>query len=370
MPRANGDIKLHIPATMLVDSFSRHCNPQPTMFSKFQRNISDIVLRNADRQRQLAVWQRDPLQFDPNVEYEGPELGLHPMFETGADEETLRWLASRAYSHQAHKQLPIDLCHEAMALYHGAWLRNDDVLTHAFLATARRLYDRAEWRTLERGTCLVMPHLEPLEGYDEHELGWPSSMVQGWMLSIFMRAHQLVPDAGWLDAARLALRIFDVDVAKGGLRHEPEPGWVVFEMYPIAGQCRQVLNGFLSSLFGLHEMARAAQDANALRLFEQGLATLLHPEFLPSYDTGHISLYDLASPRTATPSCVFYTWVHARQLAALSLITGEPNLMEWALRFRQYGRDARHRMRSNLECSVYRVMHLPHYLGRAINPQP
>ncbi|HET7504073.1 MAG TPA: D-glucuronyl C5-epimerase family protein [Kofleriaceae bacterium] len=84
---------------------------------------------------------------------------------------------------------------------------------------------------------------------------------------------------------------------------------------------------------------------------------------LSTYDTGHTSLYDQRAGSRVTPSCVFYTWVHARQLAAFARITGRPQLLAWARRWRGYTQGAEHRAVTALECLGYRARSLPRYIG-------
>src|SRR5207244_416379 len=149
-----------------------------------------------------------------------------------------------------------------------------------------------------------------------------------------------------------------VPVDRGGVRDVERNGRVFYEKYAFPGQTRHVLNGFMSSLLGLWDIARATGDEDAYRAFIEGVGSL-DDTVLGTYDNGHTSLYDQHGDRRAKPSCVFYTWVHARQLAALARITGEPRLDRWAARWRGYVHGTYHRAHATLEVLDYRVRSLP-----------
>jgi len=122
----------------------------------------------------------------------------------------------------------------------------------------------------------------------------------------------------------------------------------------------------MSSLFGLHDLARAADDGVARSLFEIGLETISDDRTLHAFDNGYSTLYDLGGSRRATPAGVFYTWVHARQLAGLSRITGSAKLMQWAERWRDYVFLRRYTLRSSADCAYFRARRLPLYVWRTL----
>ena len=130
-----------------------------------------------------------------------------------------------------------------------------------------------------------------------------------------------------------------------------------------------MLNGFLSSLFGLHDLARATGDERARSLFEQGIATLSDERTVRLYDNGYSTLYDLGGGRRTTPAGRFYTWVHARQLAGLSRITGSQELWRWAERWRDYVFKKRYRVQSRADTVRFRAARIPRYVKRTLGPR-
>lgn len=326
----------------------------------------DALFRFQRWRRQYRLMARDPLALDPRIDPRAPDLGFAHVYVADRG-ETARWLTSASYAGEAAKQDPIDLCHLATDHFHSFLERGDPAAKDRFLATARTLLDLGRWDTLDGRACFVMPHEEQIEGYERHATPWVNAMVQGWLGAVFMRAHQLLGEghgeARYREAAIRAVGPCFVPVERGGVRDRERTGRVFYEKYALRGQTRHVLNGFMSALLGLWDVARSTGDEDAHRAFAEGVATL-DDTVLGTYDNGHTSLYDQHPDRRATPACVFYTWTHARQLAALARITGEDRLASWAARWRVYNRDPGHRAATAIECLGYRARSLPRYLGK------
>ena len=206
-----------------------------------------------------------------------------------------------------------------------------------------------------------MPHFDQVEGYARHETPWPNAMVQGWLGAVLARAHQLTGEARFARAAKLTIAPCFVAVTRGGVRDREKSGALFYEKYALPGQTRHVLNGFLAALLGFWDVARATGDEAAHEAFAAGVATL-SDRVLATYDTGYASVYDQTYVGgRVTPSCAFYTWVHARQLSALARITDDPRLLAWAMRWRDYKEKQLHRLRTAIACWGYRVRNLPRY---------
>ena len=94
-------------------------------------------------------------------------------------------------------------------------------------------------------------------------------------------------DPAYLDVARRALAIFDLD-APAGVRVRTAVG-AHYLLYSFAPGYR-VLNGFLQSITGLYDLADLAGNARARRLFDAGDREARLE--VPGYDTGAWSMYD------------------------------------------------------------------------------
>jgi hypothetical protein len=313
-------------------------------------------------QRQHRLISGDPLALEPRLDPRSRELTFTHVYVADNTGETARWLNSAAYADEAAKQDPIDLCHLASDRFHAYLETGDAAARDGFAETARHLLELGRTVTLGGRRCFVVPHFDQVDGYAPHATPWVNAMVQGWVGAVFVRAHQVTGDPRYRAAAIDAVGPCFVPVDVGGVRDTERTGRVFYEKYALPGQTRHVLNGFMSSLLGLWDVARATGDADAHRAFDDGVATL-DDTVLASYDNGHTSLYDQHPDRRATPSCVFYTWVHARQLAALARITGQHRLATWAVRWRDYVHGPGHRAFTTLEVLGYRARNLPRYLS-------
>ena len=324
--------------------------------------VSDALFRIARWRRQLRQIAGDPLALEPRVQPHAEQLGFVHVYVAEEIGETARWLSSPAYAREAAKHDPIDTCHLAIDHFHAFLETADPAAREDFVAISRGLLEAG--RTVELGgrTCFVIPHFDQVEGYARHATPWINAMVQGWVGAVLARAHQVTGEDGFAEAARRAVGPCFVPLANGGVRDLEQNGRVFYEKYALPGQTRHVLNGFMSSLLGIWDVARATGDRDARVAFEEGVASL-DDQVLGTYDNGHTSLYEQRGDLRATPSCVFYTWVHARQLASLARITDQPRLLSWAERWRGYSHGTEHRARTALECLGYRARNLPRYLG-------
>jgi hypothetical protein len=119
---------------------------------------------------------------------------------------------------------------------------------------------------------------------------WISGLAQGTAIQALTRGSQLLNEPKYLAVARRALGAFErtppigvrVRSTSGTGRH--------YLIYSFSSGLR-VLNGFLQSLVGLHDLADATGDKRARRLFRDGDRAARRE--IRRYDTGAWSLYSL-----------------------------------------------------------------------------
>jgi len=330
--------------------------------SSARDRLSSALFRVARWRRQQRLMAGDPLALEPYIEPHNPELGFVHLYVAGNTGETARWLGSPIYAGEAAKQDPIDLCHLAIDRFHAFLETGDAAARQEFLAMSRRLLKRGHMAELAGRRCFVVPQFSHIEGYAAHATPWLSASAQGWVGAVLVRAFQLTGESAFVEAARAAMQPFLIEVEHGGVRDRERDGRVFYEQFALPGQTRHVLSGFLSALLGIWDVVRATGDADARRAFEDGVAGL-DDHVLASFDNGHVSLYAQGPNTRVTPSCVFYTWVHVRQLASLARITRQQRLFTWAERWRAYTQGAEHRALTAFECLSFRARSLPRYLG-------
>ena len=154
---------------------------------------------------------------------------------------------------------------------------------------------------------------------------WISCMAQGLAISALVRAFRLLGEGTDLALARAATVPFTVNIAEGGVR-DPLPTGAVYEEYAALPVTR-VLDGFLFSLLGLHDLATETGDDVIRSLFDGGVAGLAAE--MPRWDAGTWSWYGrrlyLAPPA--------YHAINRALLTAVATVAGHRELHDVAGRW-------------------------------------
>lgn len=101
---------------------------------------------------------------------------------------------------------------------------------------------------------------------------WISAMAQGLAISLLIRASSINNDEECLKIANKAIKVFEVDIKDGGVRHT-ENGYILYEEYP-AYPLAHVLDGFIFALLGLYDLWRATGENHIKELFDNGIKGL------------------------------------------------------------------------------------------------
>jgi len=160
---------------------------------------------------------------------------------------------------------------------------------------------------------------------------YPSAMIQGVAISCLVRGHLLAEKAEYLDTATGALRPFHIDVSEGGVTSH-ESGQPFYEEYP-SETCHHVLNGFWYAMWGLHDLVRLNDNAEAKKLYDNGLNTIV--DWLPRFDTGYWSLYHV-SEGLPNPATIHYHRLHLDQLEVMQTLSGHELFTQFRTRWQGY----------------------------------
>jgi len=172
-----------------------------------------------------------------------------------------------------------------------------------------------------------MPHTFPLEA------PWYSSLAQGEAGSLLVRAAQVLGRGELFDLADLVVEpLLGTEPPLVSLTAEGP----VLEEYPTDPPAH-VLNGWITSLFGLYDVAHAPRDATAParkagEAFEAGTATLAARLHLYRTPFGW-SRYDLYPHPLVHAASPFYHRLHVEQLRALNDLAPDPRLAATAERW-------------------------------------
>lgn len=110
------------------------------------------------------------------------------------------------------------------------------------------------------------------EGTSLLKAPWKSAMSQGLAISLLTRIGKLCKRQDCFKLAQRALKIFRVNIKKGGVKTEFNGG-CYFEEYPVYPNT-YVLDGFCFSLLGLYDLWRYTKDAEAKEMFDRGVCCL------------------------------------------------------------------------------------------------
>ncbi len=222
--------------------------------------------------------------------------------------------------------LPVTVTQMALGHY-------DCFLEDGDLERQRTIARCADWLIEAHGPC---PGKQDgwSYGFDHGRLGikapFISAMGQGQGISLLVRAHKLIGDDRYLDAARVALQPFFHSVEDGGVIAHLPGGGVTLEEYP-SRPYSHILNGFIFALWGVHDFAIHTGDDRAAELAERAVDTLA--DMMPRYDVGYWSRYGLfphPRPNVASP---FYHELHIAQLRGLKEIYPRDVFTEFADRW-------------------------------------
>jgi hypothetical protein len=162
---------------------------------------------------------------------------------------------------------------------------------------------------------------------------WISAMGQGQAISVLLRAHQMVGNGRYLSAAQSAVKAFDYVIEEGGVKTVEKDGSVFYEEYP-SRRYSHVLNGFIFSLWGLYDYFHYSRESSVKALFDKGVETL--EKYLPRYDLGYWTRYDLYPARIKLISSFFYHQLHIDQLDIMHQITGKVFFQQMSDRWKRY----------------------------------
>ena len=154
---------------------------------------------------------------------------------------------------------------------------------------------------------------------------WPSALAQGVGISVLTRAHLVTGDDRYKTTALKALKPFQMSIKEGGIATK-FPHGVAFEEYPTS-KPKQVLNGMISSLWGLYDLHYYYNSEVAKKLFDSGIEFLENN--LESYNASFWTRYSLAEPKLSNRYVLVSPWyqkLHAVQLKSLCDITNSKEI--------------------------------------------
>ncbi len=113
---------------------------------------------------------------------------------------------------------------------------------------------------------------------------WISALGQGRMLSVLSRAYKITEQQIYLDLAIKTMTTFMNPYDNNGVQVSFPNGEIAFAEYPSL-KPKIVLNGFITSIVGIYDLAEIGSYFTARNLFEKAISSLEHN--LYRYDLGY-----------------------------------------------------------------------------------
>lgn len=172
--------------------------------------------------------------------------------------------------------------------------------------------------------------------------GWISGIGQSHIAAVLYRAYLLTGEDEFREISEKAMRVYLVPMADGGVVTEDETGFWIQEIPNPKGIAHSVLNGHITAIFGVMDMAELTGDERYGDIVEKGIDAVRGQ--IRNFDAGTTSWYELRGtpehPRKLAP-VKGYNAFHVGQLRRLYKIDGDPVFKEMADRFASYVKAAK-----------------------------
>ena len=200
----------------------------------------------------------------------------------------------------------------------------------------------------------VWKHHFDWEYRDTLRAGWYSALSQGQGLSLLCRAHAASGDERYLEAARAAFGAMTVATDEGGVlvRDGSDGAWLE---EAVVDPPTHILNGFLWAIWGVRDYAVASHARAAWALLRACDRTLRRN--LPAFDCGFWSLYEQSGTRLPMLASPFYHRLHVNQLTITARLLDQPELADWAERWRGYANNGWCRKRAVVQKAFFKALY-------------
>ncbi|MBZ5665707.1 MAG: D-glucuronyl C5-epimerase family protein [Acidobacteriia bacterium] len=199
--------------------------------------------------------------------------------------------------------------------------RGDEANLKAFLKQVSWLEENAVLRS--DGAVVWPMNFDYPNGAVVLKAPWISAYTQGLAISALVRAWRLTRRPELLKLLRRSADVFGLDVKDSGVRVSLD-GHTLYTEIP-GGPVPGILDGFMTSLIGLHDLYAETKDPIVGRLFEEGIAGLKYA--LPRWDYGRKWSWYGCRAYLSPPA---YHNLNCLLLDVLARLSEQPLLAEYA----------------------------------------
>ncbi len=251
-----------------------------------------------------------------------------------------RGLSPEGYFTDAKRYHPLTAATGGILAYERFVQTGDSSWFRLMRDQARYFLDTARVDTAFGGRGLGVAYDWP---FGNHKAPWYSGMSQGVAMSLLLRYEHLTRDPAVAPVLQRLAYFMVQPEAQGGTMATTQEGGTWIEEYPLSGEHRHVLNGFINALIGLIEYgARFPGDTLVCGTRDRCLATLRNS--FPHFDRVEWSAYD----RSSSGLTAGYMQYQILQLKHLFALTGDTLLRDQMLLWTVYAAN-----KPNKEKSAY-----------------
>lgn len=173
---------------------------------------------------------------------------------------------------------------------------------------------------------------------------WISGLAQGQAVSLLLRSYDYFKEDKFLDSANKGLMLMLSPENDGGCLSETEFGkWI--EEHPNCAEGKQILNGFIWSLWSVLDYYLITKDQKYYDLFLEFFDTVV--KCIHVYDIGFWTIYQKASNGKIPMVCsTYYQKLHNLQLDITLSMVYDENLAIYRNRWESYLKNSWYRMLS------------------------
>ena len=180
-----------------------------------------------------------------------------------------------------------------------------------------------------------------------------SAMTQGMGISTLTRAYQLTNNEKYLSIAKKAINVFSKNVPAGGVLRKITDNFICYEEYSTLDRPSCVLNGFITALLGLYDLAKISNYSPALKLYQEGMDSLI--QNIHKWDGKTWSYYDLYNKGENNYSSYFYHKYHIKQLNVLYKLTGKEIFLRYSKKWNRVINNPFYRLFALSKKIIYRL---------------
>jgi len=279
------------------------------------------------------TYQPYPTEISQGINLEDANLGQYYIDFTEA-----KYLGKKVYSDQNGVPLyqineknhyhPVYISQYALGAYEYYLKTGDKIAKDNFLSCADWLRDNLK----KYGDFFYWEYTFENTSFPGglNKVPWFSAMAQGEGSSVLLRAFCETNNEEYLKSARKAIEPIFHDLSEGGISVVKKDKFIFPQEYP-TNPPSDILNGAISSYFGVYDYYRVTRDPEIKRFCEIIASSFLG--VIDQYDGGYWSFYCRWPKYLATQH---YNNVHVTQLRLLYLITGEEKFLKYSQKFKAY----------------------------------